>query len=415
MSALRLNPGDVVITHARRTPIGKFLGSLAHMSAADLGVHAAKAVLADAGFPEGMAPDLAIFGCARQAGGGPNVARQIAVRSGLPVQVPAFTVNMACASGLKAIALAAQAVATDEAEVVLAGGAESMSRVPHLLLGARQGYRLGHQEVLDAMYKDGLQCPLADMIMAETVERNVAETGRPDWRARCDAYAAETQRKAEEARKAGRFQAEIAPIALAGAKKGAPQELAHDEHARDGVTVESLAKLPALYPAKQDGDAHVHLGAISAGNASGITDGAAAVLVMTAAKAASLGLAPLARIGFTATSGVDPARMGTGPVPAVRTLLSRAQRTVDDYDLFEVNEAFAAQVLLCNEALGIDPARINVNGGAIALGHPIGCTGARIVVTLVHEMRRRGARRGMATLCVSGGMGMAMELIRDTD
>jgi acetyl-CoA C-acetyltransferase len=404
-------PRDVVITHALRTPIGRFLGGLSHMSAADLGVAAARAVLGAAGFPERVAPDLAIFGCARQAGAGPNVARQIAVRSGLPVQVPAFTVNMACASGMKAIALAAQAVATEEAEVVLCGGTESMSRVPHLLVGARQGYRLGHQEVLDAMYKDGLHCPLADMIMAETVERNIAETRREGWRARCDAYAAETQRRCEEARKAGRLSAEIARIALAAPRKGAPAEVAADEHPRDGVTVESLAKLPALYRPKEEGGAPVHLGAITAGNASGITDGAAALLVTTAEKAAALGLAPLAKIGFVATAALDPARMGYGPVPAVRTLLSRARRALSDYDLIELNEAFAAQALLCADELGLDLARVNVNGGAIALGHPIGCTGARIVVTLAHEMARRGARRGIATLCVSGGMGMAMEVL----
>ncbi|HVY61464.1 MAG TPA: beta-ketoacyl synthase N-terminal-like domain-containing protein, partial [Planctomycetota bacterium] len=250
---------DVVITHARRTPIGKFMGGLSHYSAADLGVLAAKAVLVDAGFPA-VAPDLAILGCARQAGAGPNPARQIAVRSGLPVQVPAFTVNMACASGLKAIALGAQAIASGEAEVVLAGGTESMSRVPHLLVGAREGYRLGHREVLDAMYKDGFSCPLAEMIMGETVEGNVAETGEAGWRERADAYALESQRRCEAARKEGRFKAEVATIREHDAKTGKVREIAADEHPRDGATIEQLGKLPPVF--SKDGT-------VTAGNASG--------------------------------------------------------------------------------------------------------------------------------------------------
>ena len=397
-----MNPRDVVITHARRTPIGKFMGALAGYSAADLGVLASKSVLAEAGFPA-IAPDLAIFGCARQAGAGPNVARQIAVRAGLPVQVPAFTINMACASGLKAIALAAQAIGTGEAEVVLAGGTESMSRVPHLLLGAREGYRLGHREVVDGMYKDGFACPLAEMLMGETVEHGVTESGKADWRARADAYALESQLRCEAARKDGRLKAEVATIREHEVKTGKVREISADEHPRDGTTLESLAKLAPVFS---------KTGTVTAGNASGITDGAAALLIMSAGLAESLGLKPLARIGVVATSGVDPKHMGIGPVPAVRTLLKRAGRQIGDYDLVELNEAFAAQVLMCRDELGIDPARLNVNGGSIALGHPIGCTGARIVVTLLHEMARRDAKRGLATLCVSGGMGMAMELER---
>jgi acetyl-CoA C-acetyltransferase len=401
---LKLSPRDVVITHARRTPIGKFMGALSSYGAAELGILAARGVLEEAGFPA-VAPDLAIFGCARQAGAGPNVARQIAVRSGLPVQTPAFTVNMACASGLKAIALAAQAIAVGEAEVVLCGGTESMSRVPHLLLGAREGYRLGHREVVDAMYKDGFVCPMAEMVMGETVEHNCRESGRDDWRARADELALESQRKCEEARKAGRFHNEILPVHEQDAKTGKAREITTDEHPRDGTTLESLRKLAPVFGKGGEGT-------ITAGNASGITDGAAALLVMSAATAENLGQKPLARVGVVATSGVDPKRMGTGPVPAVRTLLKRAGRKIEDYDLVELNEAFAAQVLMCVEDLGIDPARLNVNGGAIALGHPIGCTGARIVVTLLHELLRRDARRGLATLCVSGGMGMALEIER---
>jgi acetyl-CoA C-acetyltransferase len=251
------------------------------------------------------------------------------------------------------------------------------------------------------MYRDGFVCPLAEMVMGETVEGNVRDSGEAGWRERADAYALESQRRCEAARKAGRFAREIAPVVLE-TKKG-KSELALDEHPRDGATLESLAKLPPVF-AKD--------GTVTAGNASGITDGAAALLLMPGALAQSLGLTPLARVGVVATSGVDPKRMGIGPVPAVRTLLARAGRKIDDYDLVELNEAFAAQVLMCQRELGIDAARLNVNGGAIALGHPIGCTGARIVVTLLHAMREREAPRGIATLCVSGGMGMAIELLR---
>jgi acetyl-CoA C-acetyltransferase len=340
--------------------------------------------------------DELIFGCARQAGAGPNVARQIVRHSGLPDSVPAFTVNKACASGLKSIVLARQAVALGEADLVVAGGAESMSRVPFLLDLFRGGYRMGHAEAVDGMYRDGFLCPLCGKLMGETAE-TLAEKYRIP-REEQDRYAAETQNRCETARKAGRFRDEIVPTP-GHAADGSKLVLDADEHPRDGVTAASLAKLPPVF--RPGGSVH-------AGNSSGITDGAAAVVVASTRRVKELGVTPLARIADATTAGVDPSIMGIGPVPAIRKLESRGGWRLDRADLIELNEAFAAQVLACDRELKMDRARLNVNGGAIALGHPIGATGARVVVTLLHEMRRRGAKQGLATLCVSGGLGMAV-------
>ncbi len=391
---------DAFLVAPVRTPIGKFGGAFAEVPAADLGAAAAREALRRAG----VAPDAVdevIFGHARQAGNGPNPARQVVRKAGLPDSVPAYTVNKACASSLKAIALAAGSIRLGENEVVLAGGHENMSRTPYLLDRARFGYRLGHAEVVDGMYRDGFLCPLCGELMGATAE-HLAERWRIPRREQ-DLYAVESQRRCEAARKAGRFADEVVPVEVPG-PRGTKTVVALDEHPRDGATPEGMAKLSPVFREK-DGTVH-------AGNSSGITDGAAALVVASEAAVRRLGLRPEARVVDWTVAGVDPAVMGIGPVPAVRALLERNRLSVADVDLLELNEAFAAQVLACARDLALDLARVNVNGGAIALGHPIGATGARIVVTLVHEMRRRGARRGIATLCVSGGMGMAMLLER---
>jgi acetyl-CoA C-acetyltransferase len=392
----------VVVTHALRTPIGKFLGALADVSAAELGASAVRAVLAASGV-EPRAIGEVVIGNARQAGGGPNVARQIAFRAGVPAEVPALTVNMACASGLKALSLVADSIRAGRTEIALAGGTESMSRLPFVLPDFRRGYRLGHAPVVDLMYRDGFVCPLSNMVMGETAEKLARELSIP--RAEQDEFALASQRKCEAARTSGRFRDEIAPVEVAG-KKGSTR-VDRDEHPRDGATLADLAKLPPVFDAKA--------GTVTAGNASGITDGAAAMLVMSAAKARELGFDPLATLGHATEVGVPADVMGIGPVPAVRKLQRLNGLALDDYDLIELNEAFAAQVLACHRELELPMERLNVNGGAIALGHPIGCTGARIAVTLLHEMRRRGARRGLATLCVSGGLGLATAFDRDPD
>jgi len=376
-----------------RTPIGRFGGALAALSAADLGTTAAQAALARAGLDPARV-DQVVFGHARQAGGGPNTARQVAWRAGVPVERPAFTVNQACGSGLQAILSGARAILLGEAEVVLAGGTESMSNTPYLLPRARWGYRLGHAELVDGMYRDGFDDPLSGLVMGETAEELAAEAGVT--REEADQYAATTQRRCQAARAAGRFEAEIAPVAVPG-RKGETL-VALDEHPRDDVEAAALARLAPVFRAG---------GTVTAGNASGITDGAAAVVVASEPAAERLGLAPAAYLLDWEVVGVEPRVMGIGPVPATRRLLERARLGFDALEAIELNEAFASQVLACLRQLPFDPARVNPDGGAIALGHPIGATGARIVATLIHGMAARGQRLGLATLCVSGGMGFA--------
>jgi len=387
---------DVYILSAARTPIGKFGGSLASMTAAEMGVVAAQAAMERAAVrPEQI--EETIFGNARQAGGGPNVARQISVRSGIPQEVPAYTVNKACASGLKSIALAYQEIATGNVDCVLAGGTESMSRLPYYLDGARWGYRLGNQELVDGMYRDGFFCPLAKMLMGETAE--VLAEQYKITREEQDEYALCSQTRAVAAIDAKRFDCELAPVTLE-TKKG-PHTFSHDEHVFVGATMEKMAKLSPVFSKS---------GTITAGNSSGITDGAAAVVLASEDFVKKNNLKPLASVLAVTSVGVDPRIMGIGPVPALRKMEQKHQLRLADFDLIELNEAFAAQVLACDRELHLDRSKLNVNGGAIALGHPIGCTGTRITVTLLHEMLRRKAKRGVATLCVSGGMGMALAI-----
>lgn len=391
---------EVVIVGACRTPIGKFLGGLSPLSAVELGTHAVRELVARAGIEPGAVGEV-LMGQARQLGSGPNPARQIAIAAGLPESVPGTTINKACGSSLKAIDLGRAALLLDGHEFVVAGGMESMTNIPYLLPDMRKGYRLGHAEVLDGNYKDGFTCGILNEPMGMTAEY-VADDygiGRPEQ----DAYAARSQNRAEAAQKAGKFDDEIAPVEIQDRKKGTVR-IERDEHVREGVTAESMGKLPPVF--RREG------GTVHAGNSSGITDGAAAVLMTTRAVAEKRGLEVLATVGASATAGVSPRIMGVGPVPAVRKLCEKAGLKVGDFDLVELNEAFAAQMLACVRDLEIDEERLNVNGGAIALGHPIGATGARIVVTLLHEMKRRNARRGLATLCMSGGMGMAVAFER---
>ncbi|MBV8476520.1 MAG: thiolase family protein [Acidobacteria bacterium] len=387
---------DVFIISAVRTPIGKFGGSLASLTAVDMGVVAAQAALERARVrPEQV--EETIFGNARQAGGGPNPARQISLRSGIPHEVPAYTVNQACASGLKAIALAYHEAATGNLDCVLAGGTESMSRLPYYLDGARWGFRLGHQELVDGMYRDGFFCPLAKMVMGETAEL-LAERYKIS-REEQDQFALCSQRRAERAMATGRWDQEIVPVKIES-RKGV-EVLARDEHPFFGATLEKMAKLAPVFSAA---------GTITAGNSSGITDGAAAVIVASEQFVKQHKLTPLARILAVTSAGVDPRTMGIGPVPALRKMEEKHRLQVSQFDLIELNEAFAAQVLACDRELHFDHSKLNVNGGSIALGHPIGCSGTRIAVTLLHEMLRRKVPRGVATLCASGGMGMALAL-----
>ena len=392
-------PGIYLLSGVR-TPIGKFGGALASLTAADMGVVAAKAAMERAGVEPGQV-DETIIGCARQAGGGPNVARQISVRSGLPEEVAAFTVNKACASGMKSIALAYQAILAGDANCILAGGTESMSRVPYYLDGARWGYRLGNQEMVDGMYRDGFFCPLAKMVMGETAE--VLVEHYKITREEQDEFALASQTRAARAIAAGRFDAEIVPVTIEG-KKGSTV-FARDEHPFADASIEKLGKLSPVFSTSAEKP-----GTITAGNSSGITDGAAAVVVASEHFVKQNNLKPLARIVAVATAGVDPRTMGIGPVPALRKLEDKHNLRLHEFGLIELNEAFAAQVLACNRTLNFNRDRLNVNGGAIALGHPIGCTGTRITVTLLHEMLKRNTKRGVATLCVSGGMGMALAL-----
>jgi len=390
---------NVYLAAPVRTPIGRFGGALASWSAADLGVAAAKASIERAG----LRPDQiqqSIWGCARQAGGGPNVARQITYRAGAPETVPAFTVNQACGSGLQAIILAAQQIMLGQAEVVLAGGTESMSRVPYFAEGARWGMRMGHTELVDGMYRDGFSDPLSGLLMGETAE-NLArqyEISRQEQ----DEYALRSQQRAEAAINSGRFDAEIVSLEIKS-RKGEATAFARDEHPRAGTTLSDLGKLAPVF--SKDGS-------VTAGNSSGITDGAAALVVMSEEALTQSGATAEARVIDYEVTGVAPEIMGIGPVPAVRALLARQNLSLKDIDLVELNEAFAAQVIACDRELKFDPDRLNVNGGAIALGHPIGCTGVRITATLLHEMKKRASRFGLATLCVSGGMGLALLLER---
>ena len=389
---------DVYILHAKRTPIGRFGGIFKDIPAVDLGIGVTQALLKEAGVkPEEI--QEAIFGHARPAGCGPNPARQVAYRAGIPETVPSFTVNKACGSGLKAIILAAQSIQLGEADCILAGGIENMSRVPYLLDQARfDGYRLGHGKLIDAMYRDGFHCPVSDMLMGETAEKlaDIHSISRKEQ----DEFAVDSQRKAGRAIAEGKFKEEIAPVAVKAKKETLMIE--KDEHPRPDTTIESIAKLPPVF--REDGTVH-------AGNSSGITDGASAVLVVSEEFVQKHSTRPLARIVGYAKAAVAPDIMGIAPVPATKKLLEQTGKSLKDFSLIELNEAFAAQVIACDRLMPLDRSILNVNGGAIALGHPIGCTGARITTTLLHELRKRaGDRRqlGLATLCISGGLGLSV-------
>ena len=390
---------NVYLTASVRTPIGRFGGTLASWTAADLGVAAAQAAIKRANLkPEQI--QNSIWGCARQAGGGPNVARQITFRAGIPESVPAFTVNQECGSGLQAIISAAKEIMLGNADIVLAGGTESMSRVPYFADGARWGMRLGNAELVDGMYRDGFNDPLSGLVMGETAENLARKYGIS--RAEQDEYALRSQQRAQAAIESGRLDSETVTLEIKG-RKGETKEFARDEHPRAGTTPRDLEKLLPVFSKE---------GTVTAGNSSGITDGAAALVVMSEDALKNSGAEAEARIVDYEVTGVAPEIMGIGPVPAIRSLFARQKLSVSDVDLVELNEAFAAQVIACDRELGFDAERLNVNGGAIALGHPIGCTGVRITTTLLHEMRKRKARLGLSTLCISGGMGIALLLER---
>jgi acetyl-CoA C-acetyltransferase len=390
----------IAILEAKRTPIGKFLGAFRNLPAVKLGAHVAREVLTTSGIAPGGVDEV-IFGHARQAGSGPNPARQVTIGAGIPESVTATTVNAACGSGMKAIALGMDAIRLGRAETVLAGGMENMSMVPFMLDRVREGYRLGHAPVIDGMYRDGFLCPICDMVMGETAE--VLADDFSITREEQDRWAMMSQHRAEGAAAKGLFAGEIVPVPVQG-HRGEMVMVSADEHPRAGVELASLAKLPPVF--KKDGG-------VTAGNASGITDGAAALVLVSEKAAKASGRAPLGWIRDFVAVGVEPKRMGIGPVPAVRKILERNRLELSNIDLIELNEAFAAQVIACERELRFDRERVNVNGGSISLGHPIGCSGARIVVTLLHEMRRRGSQTGLATLCISGGMGMAMLIERE--
>jgi acetyl-CoA C-acetyltransferase len=390
---------NVYLVGAVRTPIGRFGGSLASWTVADLGVPVAKESIRRAKIEPEQVQE-SIWGCARQAGVGPNVARQITYRAGVPETVPAFTVNQACGSGLKAIILAAQEILLGRADVVLAGGTESMSRVPYFAEGARWGMRMGNMPLVDGMYRDGFNDPLSGLVMGETAE-NLARKYEISRREQ-DEYALRSQQRAAAAIESGRFSDELLPLEIKG-RKGEPIKFDKDEHCRIGARLEDMSKLAPVFSAD---------GTVTAGNSSGITDGASAMIVMSEQALKTSGAQPLARVVDHETVGVAPEIMGIGPVPAVRSLLQRQKIALEDIDLVELNEAFAAQVIACDHDLQFDPDKLNVNGGAIALGHPIGCTGVRITTTLLHEMQKRSSKLGLATLCVSGGLGIALLLER---
>ncbi len=389
-----------VIVAAARTPVGSFGGSLASLPATALGTVVVKALLERIGLQPDQIDEV-ILGQVLTAGVGQNPARQTTLHAGLPHAVPAMTINQVCGSGLRAVHLAMQAVLCGDADVVIAGGQESMSQSAHVLPGSRDGKRMGDWKLVDSMIVDGLWDAFNNCHMGVTAE-NIAKQYAFD-RERQDAFAADSQQKTEAAQTAGRFDAEIVPVEIPQ-RKGDPIVFAKDEFPRAGTTVEKLAKLRPAFDKE---------GSVTAGNASGINDGAAAVVVMSEEKAQELGLQPMARIKAFATAGVDPAIMGTGPIPASTKCLEKAGWSVADLDLVEANEAFAAQAMSVNQDMGWDTDKVNVNGGAISIGHPIGASGARVLVTLLHEMQRRDAKKGLATLCIGGGQGVALALERD--
>ena len=390
---------DVVIVAAGRTAVGKFGGALAKFPAADLGAHVIKGLLAKTGLKPEQISEV-ILGQVLTAGVGQNAARQAAIRAGLPDMVPAMTINKVCGSGLKATHLAAQAIKAGDAEIIIAGGQENMSISSHVLAGSRDGFRMGDAKLIDSMIVDGLWDVYNNYHMGVTAENVAAKYGvtRGDQ----DAFALASQQKTEAAQKAGKFKDEILPLEIPQ-RKGAPLVFDMDEYPKHGSTLEALAGLRAAFDKN---------GTVTAGNASGINDGAAAVIMMSAKKAQELGLAPLATIRAYSSAGVDPKLMGMGPVPASRLCLKKAGWGVGDLDLMEINEAFAAQAIAVNREMKWDTSKVNVNGGAIAIGHPIGASGCRILVTLLHEMIRRDAKKGFASLCIGGGMGVALAVER---
>ncbi|MDR5834079.1 acetyl-CoA C-acetyltransferase [Caballeronia sp. LZ034LL] len=390
---------DVVIVSAARTAVGKFGGSLAKIAAPELGATVIKAVLERAGVKPDQVSEV-ILGQVLAAGSGQNPARQSLIKAGLPDMVPGMTINKVCGSGLKAVMLAANAIIAGDADIVIAGGQENMSAAPHVLPGSRDGFRMGDAKLIDTMIVDGLWDVYNNYHMGTTAENVAKEFGIT--REQQDAFAALSQNKAEKAQKEGRFNDEIVPVSIPQ-RKGEPLQFNTDEFVRHGVTAEALAGLKPAFSKE---------GTVTAANASGINDGAAAVVVMSAKKAEALGLTPLARIKAYANAGVSPKIMGMGPVPASKRCLERAGWSVNDLDLMEINEAFAAQALAVHQQMGWDQSKINVNGGAIAIGHPIGASGCRILVTLLHEMQKRDAKKGLASLCIGGGMGVALAVER---
>ncbi|QOY94647.1 acetyl-CoA C-acetyltransferase [Massilia sp. UMI-21] len=390
---------DVVIVAAGRTPVGKFGGTLAKIPAAELGAHVIRQLLAKNGIDPASVSEV-IMGQVLTAGTGQNPARQAVIKGGLPDMVPAQTINMVCGSGLKATHLAAQAIKCGDAQIVIAGGQENMSASPHVLNNSRDGFRMGDAKLVDTMIVDGLWDVYNQYHMGVTAE-NVARKYEVS-RAEQDEFALQSQLKAEAAQKAGKFKDEILPVEIPS-KKG-PTIFDTDEYPKHGSTLETLSSLRPAFNKE---------GTVTAGNASGINDGAAAVIMMSASKAKELGLTPLARIKAYASAGLDPSIMGMGPVSATKLCLQKAGWTHEDIDLMEINEAFAAQAIAVNKEMGWDTAKINVNGGAIALGHPIGASGCRVLVSLLHEMVRRDAKRGLASLCIGGGMGVALAVERD--
>jgi acetyl-CoA C-acetyltransferase len=390
---------DVVIVAAGRTAVGSFNGTLAKIAAADLGAHVIRHLLAKSGVKPEQVSEV-ILGQVLTGGAGQNPARQALIKAGLPEMIPAMTINKVCGSGLKATHLAAQAIKAGDAEIVIAGGQENMTLAPHLLQGSRDGYRMGDAKIVDSMILDGLWDVYNQYHMGVTAENVAKKYGVT--REEQDAFAAASQQKAEAAQKAGRFKDEIIPLEIPQ-RKGPAVVFDADEYPKSGTTAEKLAGLkPAFDKA----------GTVTAGNASGINDGAAAVIMMSAKKAQELGLKPLVRIAAYSSAGVDPKIMGMGPVPASKLVLSKAGWTKDSPDLMEINEAFAAQAIAVNKEMGWDTKKINVNGGAIAIGHPIGASGCRILVTLIHEMIKRDAKKGLASLCIGGGMGVALAVER---